>query len=44
MRIPTNVEEIQQLMERLVALSSFISCEGDKAFLFFRRHKKEREV
>lgn len=35
MRIPTNVKEVQQLTGRLTALSHFLSCMGDIAFLFF---------
>lgn len=35
MRNPTNVKEVQQLTYYFVALSIFLSCACDKAFLFF---------
>lgn len=38
---PTNLKEMQQLTCRLAALSCFLSCAGDKAFLFFTALKKK---
>ncbi|MCI27304.1 hypothetical protein A2U01_0048502 [Trifolium medium] len=35
MRSPNSVKEVQQLTGRIVALSRFLSCAGEKAFHFF---------
>ncbi|GAU30847.1 hypothetical protein TSUD_365550 [Trifolium subterraneum] len=35
MRKPTSVKEVQQLTGRIVALSRFLSCAGEKVFHFF---------
>lgn len=34
-KIHINVKQMQQLISRLASLSRFLSCEGDKSFLFF---------
>lgn len=41
MRIPTSMEEVHQLIGRLVALSRFLSCAGDIAFLYFVALRKK---
>jgi hypothetical protein len=41
MRSPVTIKEVQQLTGRLVALSRFLSCAGDKAFSFFASIKKK---
>lgn len=44
MRSPTFVKEVQQINERLVSLSQFLSYEGDKSINFFAAIKKSVEV
>jgi hypothetical protein len=43
MRSPSSIKEVQQLTGRLVALSRFLSCVGDKAFSFFASIKKKEK-
>jgi len=43
MRSPCSIKEIQQLTGRLVTLSRFLSCVGDKAFAFFASIKKKEK-
>lgn len=43
MRIPISVNEVHQLIGRLVALSRFLSCIGDKTFLFFVALRKNEK-
>ncbi|GAU40790.1 hypothetical protein TSUD_348870 [Trifolium subterraneum] len=40
MRSPTSVKEVQQLTGRIVALSKFLSCSGEKACHFFATLRK----
>ena len=40
MRSPVNVKEIQQLTERMPALSRFLSTNGDKKYPYFQCLKK----
>lgn len=43
MRSPYNVKEVQQLTKRQAALSSFLSCAGDKAFIFLATLNKKQK-
>jgi len=43
MRSPCSIKEVQQLTGRLVALSRFLSCAGNKAFAFFASIKKKEK-
>ncbi|XP_058783456.1 uncharacterized protein LOC131658141 [Vicia villosa] len=43
MRSPSSKIEVQQLTGRLVALSQFLSCVGDKAIHFFAAIRKAKE-
>lgn len=43
MRIPMSVNKVHQLIGRLIALSHFLSCIGDKAFLFFVALRKNEK-
>jgi len=40
MRSPTNVKEVQQLTERIVALSRLLSASRDKGYSYFQCLKK----
>ncbi|PNX71103.1 hypothetical protein L195_g026974, partial [Trifolium pratense] len=40
MRSPSSVKEVQQLTGKIVVLSRFLSCAGEKAFHFFTSLKK----
>lgn len=44
MRSSSNIKEVQQLRERLVSLSHFISCTCDKVFHFIATLKKKRNL
>ena len=41
MRSPTSTQEVQQLTDRLAALSHFLSYAGDKSIHFFAAIKKK---
>ena len=40
MRSPANVKEVQQLTERMAALSHFLSANGEKRYPYFQCLKK----